>query len=80
MIAIYGIALWQMAHSFSLSCFNIPLNFTKMVIDLPNNVAYFQAADKPFIHELFVKAAAATTLTGLWVGVVKIFLCVIQKY
>ena len=36
--------------SFSLSCFNIPLNFTKMVIDLPNKVAYFQAADdKPFM-------------------------------
>ena len=31
-------------------------------------------------YELFVKATAATTLTGLWVGVVKIFLCVLQKY
>ena len=45
-IAIYSFVLWQIATSFSLSCFNIPLDFFKMITDLPNKVAHFQAVDE----------------------------------
>jgi len=48
-IAIYSFVLWKMATSFSLSCFNIPLDFFKMITDLPNKVAHFQAVDEVFM-------------------------------
>ena len=43
---------------------------------LPYKVEYLQGCGL-VIHELFVKAKSATTLTGLWVDVIKE---VIQKY